>query len=353
MLPDRRGAALGSAALACATLALAGCSSTGSKQPRATRELPPAPEPAVAPALTVAPAGVVIALGGGEPEGVVADATTATVAVALRKPNKLALVDTRTGRLTRLVDVPGAARHLQLAGPGGPVLVPGEDTDLLSAVALPGGTVLATTKVGRQPHDAAPAAGRVVVADELGSSVSVVENAAAGNSSVLRRFPGPVQPGGVGAVGARVGVVDVRGALLYVYDAATVTSLGTLPAGDGPTHAVPDGAGRLVVADTRGDALLTYDLGGASGPPRQLRRQPVPGKPYGLAVDATRHQLWVALSATNVLVRFRVDAAGLTELARFPTVRQPNSLAVDESTGVVYVAGGTDGDLQILTPPAA
>ena len=164
---------------------------------------------------------------------------------------------------------------------------------------------------------------------------------------------GPIQPGGVGAVGSRAGVVDVRGALLYVYDAASLTAVGTVPAGNGPTHAVPDGSGRLVVADTRGDALLTYDLGGASGPVRQVGRQPLPGKPYGLAVDETRHQLWVALSATNVLVRFRVEAGGLRELARYPTVRQPNSLAVDESTGAVDVAGGTDGDLQILAPPAA
>lgn len=333
------------AAAGCAALALAGCTATGTKRAAAPRELPPAPEPAVAPALITAPAGRVISLGGGEPEGVVADALTATVAVALRKPNRLALVDTRTGTLRASVDVPGAARHLQLAGPGGPVLAPGEDTDLLATVALPAGNVLSTTKVGRQPHDAAPAAGRVVIADELGSSVSVVEN-----TTVLRRFPGPVQPGGVGAVGDRVGVVDVRGALLYVYDARAVTALGTLGAGNGPTHAVPDGAGRLVVADTRGDALLSYDL---SGTPRQLRTQPLPGKPYGLAVDTTRHQLWVALSATNSLVRFRVDAGGLTELARYPTVRQPNSLAVDESTGVVYVAGGTDGDLQILTPTPA
>lgn len=241
------------------------------------RELPPAPEPAVAPVPSTAPAGMVVALPGGGPEGVVADPVTGVVAVALREPSRLALVDAKTARVTKVVPVPGAARHLQLVGPGGPVLVPGEDTDVLSQVDLRTGEVGTTAKVGRQPHGAAAADGRVYVADELGGSASVVN----GDGSLGPRIPGPVQPGGVAVSGGRVGVVDVRGAQLFVYDAAKAQPLAQLPSGDGPTHAVPDGTGGpgtggIVVADTRGGALLFFRLGPE---PRMERRVALSGSP--------------------------------------------------------------------------
>lgn len=85
----------------------------------------------------------------------VADPVTGLVAIALRQPNRLVLVNGRSGTVTRTVAVPGAARHLQLAAPGGPVLVAGEDTDVVAQVTLPDGEVASQTSVGRQPHDAA------------------------------------------------------------------------------------------------------------------------------------------------------------------------------------------------------
>jgi DNA-binding beta-propeller fold protein YncE len=38
-------------------------------------------------------------------------------------------------------------------------------------------------------------------------------------------------------------------------------------------------------------------------------------------------------------------------LRTFPTVRQPNSVAVDPGTGRVFVASRTDGTLEIFDPP--
>ena len=38
------------------------------------------------------------------------------------------------------------------------------------------------------------------------------------------------------------------------------------------------------------------------------------------------------------------------ELARYPTVRQPNTVAVDPASGRVFVTGSRDGTLQILDP---
>lgn len=342
------------AAALVASVLLAGCGAA----PSSPTPLPPAPEPAVAPPLARNPAGALYPLPAGEPEGVAIDPVTNTVVAALRKPDRLALMDLRQPGSVRTVELPAAARHLQLAGPGGPVLVPGEDTDLLVEASLPGGQLLRRTKVGRQPHDAAAVRDRIVVADELGSAVTVLagpaandgtaSNAGVGSAPVLSTFPGPVQPGGVAAAGARAAVVDVRGAQLYLYDVSTLRAVGRLAIGNGPTHDVGVSPTQVVVADTRGNALLVVDVTGRG---RVSSTISLAGAPYGLAYDARRDLLWVTLTATNELVGFRVGGGALRQVADLPTVRQPNSVAVDPGSGRVVVAGASDSVLEVVTPP--
>lgn len=344
---SRRRPGLALALAAAAVLTACGGSGRGGGAAATPSPLRAAPEPAVAPVPATPPAGRVLPLGVPEPEGIVVDGRTGIAAVATRRPGRLVLLDAADARVLRTVPVPGAARHLQLGAPGGPVLVPGEDTDLLAEVALPDGTVTRTTRVGRQPHDAAAAGDSVFVADELGGAVSVVRD-----GRVVATFPGPVQPGGVAASGGRVAVVDVRGHLTYVYDAAPPASLGTLPAGDGPTHVLAIGAGVVVVADTAGGALLVTRLGPT---PAVTARVALPGRPYGLALDETRRRLFVTTTADNRLVRFDLagpaDAPTLRQIATYPTVQQANSAAVDPRTGRVLVVGATPaGQLQVLDP---
>jgi DNA-binding beta-propeller fold protein YncE len=146
------------------------------------------------------------------------------------------------------------------------------------------------------------------------------------------------------------GVVDVGENTLTFYDAAGLTPLTELAAGDGPTHVVADSHGRLVVLDTRGGAVLLY------APPPQaalLSRTALPGQPYGIAYDPRRDQLWVTVTATNELVRLDLSGSAPREVDRFPTVQQPNTVAVDERTGRVFVTGTTPGLLQVLDPPSA
>jgi DNA-binding beta-propeller fold protein YncE len=319
-----------------ALLALGACSSPG---PAPAKR---AAEPAGAPTTLVAPAGRLVALGGGGPEGLVADPTTGLVAVALRAPGRLALVDGGSGRVTATVTLPGSARHLALVRAGGPLLVPVEDRGLLLQVGLPTGGVVTRTVVGRGAHDAAAWAGRVFVSDEGAAAVSVVQD-----GRVVATLSGPQQPGGVAAADGRVGVVDVRAGLLYVYDPATLRPVGGVPAGAGPTHVVADGHGGLVVADTRGGALLRYRL---RPDVRLLERLTLPGRPYGLAADPGRRAVWVTLTDRNRLVGLRLTRDGLRPFADLPTVRQPNSVAVDVASGRVDVVGSADGMLQILTP---
>jgi hypothetical protein len=302
-------------------------------------ESPPAAEPAPAPP-TAAPAGRVIDVGA-RPEGVIADTATGLVAVAVREPNALVLVDARTGAVNDRAELPGFLRHLQLAAPGGPVLVPVESADTLLAVELPPGDIASRTPTGRGPHDATAAAnGTVFVTNEFGGSLSVVRDGA-----VIDTLTDQTQPGGLAAVDAFVGVIDVRQNDLTVYDAVTLHHVGRAAAGDGPTHVVAGPHGRLIVSDTRGDALLVFEV---SPSVRQIARLELPGSPYGLAYDARRDRVWVTLTGRNEVVEIDATASPPTVLNRLPTVRQPNTVAVDAGTGRVFVTGTADGVLQLL-----
>lgn len=323
-----------------------GCGSSPPARPPAS-ELPPAAEPARSPIVTVPPAGRTVPVGA-IPEGIVADPRTRIVAVGVRDPFALALLDATTGTVSRKVPLPGALRHLQLAGPGGPVLVPDEGSNQLLRVALPSGEVTSQVLTGVVPHDATAAAnGLVFVANELGNSVVAVRG-----DDIVQTFTDVTQPAGLAAVGDLVGLVDVRENSLTVYDAQRLARIAELPAGAGPTHVVADRRGHLLVIDTRGDAVLRYEL---SPQPRQIGRIELPGTPYGVTYDPVRDRLWVTLTARNEVVGLDLGAQIPVEqppvvAARLPTVRQPNTVAVDSTTGRLFVTGTDEGVLEIIDP---
>lgn len=251
---------------------------SGEFTPRRLPEpLPPPAEPAAARPVVAAPVGRLVQVGSA-PEGIVADPVTRTVAVGVRNPDQLTLLDADTGAVRGRVSLPGVLRHLQLARPGGPVLVPDESSNSLLQVGLPGGAVLSRVPTGISPHDANEAGnGTVIVANEGGGSVVAIRG-----DTVVHTFTDVTQPAGVAHVGDVVGLLDVRENTLTFYDAATLTPITELATGDGPTHVVSDRHGRMIVADTRGDALLVYQP-----PPHaaQLSRTAVPGTPYGITYD--------------------------------------------------------------------
>lgn len=74
-------------------------------------------------------------------------------------------------------------------------------------------------------------------------------------------------------------MVDVRENTLTGYDVPNRRRVAELPAGQGPTHAIADRQGRIVVADTCGDALVLFGL---TPEPRELARLDLSGPPYGL-----------------------------------------------------------------------
>lgn len=331
--------------LALVVLALAGCGSL------AADELPPAAEPRDSPPLDRRPAGRVVRIGpridrlvegrstgsGGAPEGLAFDEASGTLAVGVRRPPQLALLDGATGRVRRRVPLPAGPRHLAVAG--GRFRVPAEMADRLLEVRARDGRILADVPAGPQPHGVAVAGGRTVVGDEGDASVELL------GAEGRRRAPVARQPGAVIDLGdGRVAVVSVRERVVEVLD-ADGRRVAREPAGVGPTHGVARG-GLLYVTDTQGDALLVFRL----EPELQLvRRVRLMSGPYGIALDAARARLWVTLTGSNRVVE--LPAHGRPHvLASYPTVRQPNDVAVDSRTGRVFVGGRADGVVALLDP---
>lgn len=314
-------------------LGLIGCSS---------KAKPPTPhtaaEPAVAPSLTTAPPGTVVAVGAA-PEGIVYDPLTGLVAVAVRNPDRLVLLDGATMRIRKEIPLAGHARHLQLAKPGGPVIVPEEDRNQLALVALPGGST-SVIRTGTSPHDAAAVTGGYVAGDEFGSSITVIRT-----GQPPQTVGGVEQPGGVIDLGDTVAIIDVKGYVVSTYRVSDGTQLATVAAGAGPTHGVRTSTGSILVSDTRGNEVLGF----GTDPLAQQARLPLPGSPYGLAADPRQPLVWVTLTGRNQVVGVSVAGSELTEVARLDTVQQPNTVAVAPGSHTIWIAGNKAGVVQKLS----
>jgi streptogramin lyase len=142
--------------------------------------------------------------------------------------------------------------------------------------------------------------------------------------------------------GRKLAVLSPRDRVLEVYDATTRERLDAAPAGAGPTHVVAGERGLAYVVDTAGDGLLVFET---HGPLRIRRRYPLPGAPYAAASDLRRGRLWVTLTARNQLVELATSGRP-HRLNLYPTVRQPNAVAVDDA-GRVFVHGD---EIQRLDP---
>jgi len=146
--------------------------------------------------------------------------------------------------------------------------------------------------------------------------------------------------------GSQVAVLSVRERVVELFDALTHRRVARTSAGLGITHGVTLDRDRLLVADTQGGAVLVVRL----RPKLEVeRRIDLPGGPYGLAVDPARHRAWVTLTALNQLIELQTGPKpGAVRV--FHSVRQPDTVAVDASSGRVFVTGRAAGVVEIIDP---
>jgi DNA-binding beta-propeller fold protein YncE len=303
--------------------------------------LKPAAEPAESPPLTREPAGKVVTIGMGA-EGLIYHPPSGLIALGLREPYRLAFVDPESLYIRWQIPLSNPVRHLGLSPGNRKVVVPVESANKVIEAApfRPTPPAIAT---GEHPHDAVSADGRVFVADEFGDSITVIEGA-----RVVDTLETPAQPGGIAAVGDRyLALITVADRDLDVYDAVSGEELGQVSAGVGPTHIETLGR-HAYVADTEGDLLRKFLVGPE---PVEVAAVPAPGTPYGIAVDARRMLLWVAMTETNRLVAYSLRGEEPVPVIGFPTIRQPNTVTVDPIDGDVFVASRSDAKLQRISPP--
>ena len=257
----------------------------------------------------------------------------------MRQPAQVVFVDPESLKVTRRVALPAPPRHLAYDAAAGTVLVPAESANEL-LVVRPSGVVTAT-KVGIHPHDATSVGGNVFVADEHSDQMTVLRK-----GHVVKTLHTPHQPGGIAAAKGRwVALVAVSARVLQIYGVHSLKPVASLPAGVGPSHIVTSPKAAYV-ADTQGDGILVYDIGRHT---TEVGRVSAPGTPYGLAYDHDR--LWVTETANNRLAEYSTVGKLPRLIATYPTLRQPNSVAVDGRTGQVFVAGRDAGRIERIAPP--
>jgi hypothetical protein len=305
------------------------CSSNQPGDELMVTDNPVAAAAAVSPRATTAPAGVVTPLA----------EDVAALAVA---GDTLAVATPAALHLYPLEDTLGAARSVPVAATAltadrDGFLAVGEDE--VVRVAADGRTTPAGSFRG-EPSSAATLDGRTLVALRDERAVAVVRG-----DEVQRTITGQMMSAdqvlstGTGAV-----VLDRLRNAVFELDVPGARVTQGLRAGQGATNAVTDRFGRVLVADTRGGALLAFSLD-----PLLLRQNyPVDGAPYGIAYDTERDLAWVTLTERNEVVGYDVAGEQPEEKYRFPTVSQPNTVAVDPRTGRVVVASGTGDGIQVI-----
>ena len=161
-------------------------------------------------------------------------------------------------------------------------------------------------------------------------------------SAVQSRMKAFARVDGLTAQGNTVVVLDRGQTSVTEVNAAGTDVAQALRAGEGATTLAADPAGRVLVADTRGDGLLVFGT-----TPLMLRQQaPVRGAPYGLV--GSSKLAWVSQTATNSVVGYDLSTGIPVEKVRYRTVQQPDVLAFDERTGTLFVVSGSGAGVQMI-----
>jgi len=277
------------------------------------------------------------------PEGTVTALADDVAAMAFEpESGTLAVAGKDTVRLYPLTSALGEPRTVDVTAESltvddGAFLAAGRNE--VVRVSADGSTSPAGTFRGK-PVSTATFDGRTLVAMRDERAVAIVKDA-----KVQRMISGDMMSADqVLSTGEGAVVLDRLRNAVFELDVPGASISQGLRAGKGATNAVTDRFGRVLVTDTRGGALLAFSL----DPLLMRQNYPVAGAPYAIAYDAERDLAWVTLTETNEVVGYDVAGEEPKEKYRFPTVSQPNTVAVAPRTGRVLVASGTGDGIQVI-----
>jgi DNA-binding beta-propeller fold protein YncE len=276
----------------------------------------------------------------GDVSAMVLDPASRTLAVAVTKPAELLLFPIDDLATTpRTVPLPGTVSHLSLARPGGPVLAPVATANQVLEISATGTTHVVTVAGG--PTSAATFDGKLLVTVPSRNAVDEVSG-----DKVTRTITGEVNPEQILVADGKVVMVDqIRSAVFDVNAVAGSVGAG-LRAGQGAANAAVDGFGRVLVTDSRTNQLIAF----SADPVLERQSVPAPGVPYGIAVDTERDIAWVTETKLNQVTGYQLTGGQPVRKYRLPTVRQPDSVAVDPVSGRVFVASADGGGVQVMQP---
>lgn len=295
-------------------------------------------EAAVSPPVTGTPDGEIRPVSS-HTQAAVFDAATATLALLAPGPAGQSTVTLLTrDQQPRTVPLPSPATALAGDNKGGLLL---STRGGYFRVDIAGAKATRVDIEGQSDVDFTAIALRADGKPVLGSAQGTVYTLASGNT--------------VGAqltIFAQVDALVTQGNTAIVLDrgqtsVTTVDPSGTraahaLRAGEGATTMAIDPDGRVLVADTRGEALLVY----GTDPLMLRQRYPVRASPYGLAGSPTR--TWVSQTASNTVIGYDLSTGIPVEKVRYRTVQQPNSLAYDDESDTLYVLSGSGAGVQVI-----
>jgi DNA-binding beta-propeller fold protein YncE len=317
-----------------ASLALTGCGSVGASDPLQVTNHLEAATPANSPTAGRAPAGSVLSA----PAAAQATFDPATRTLAVTSGNTLALFDANAPQQPpRTVALAGTPAGLH-AEPDGTLLVALPANNLVAQVDPRTGAVEQIPVAGG-PVDATDVGGELAVALQTSRSVAFLDH-----GKVTRTASGFQDPAQLLTTGGGLTVLDRLATSITQVDPRTATKGASLRVGNGATNVVTDRYARILAIDSRSGALLAF----STNPLLEKQMYPVAGVPYGIAYDPTHDLAWVTLTGTNEVVGYDVTGGEPVERYRFPTVRQPNSVAVDPATGAVFVASASGAGIQVV-----
>lgn len=124
---------------------------------------------------------------------------------------------------------------------------------------------------------------------------------------------------------------------------------GTLRVGLGVGQIAPGADGLVIAADTMGPQIAVYTYESAI---RLQQTAPTGDSPWGAAWDPSRELAWVASTAENEAIGYRIADGVPQEELRFSTLADAQNIRVTDD-GTVVLASATGDGLQIVTPAPA